>query len=340
MSQGQGWRRTIGRGSVLGAIVLVPLAVAVACTGGSRAAAAVQRRVAPPEGGVVIASERWKEIDRLVGEQKLEEASKVAAELLAAARAAGDTEGWTRGLVSEVQLRIGLHGYETAVRFLKEQPWPQDPRSQAVLSLFYARSLTTYLQAYSWEINQREKVESREVVDLKAWTKDEIVSRAVAAFAEVWAQRQALGRQPVAELAEYVDANSYPEGIRGTLRDAVSYLFVELLGDTSLWGPEDANEVYRLELPRLLTGHAGAVEAATLNDAAVHPLMKVCAVLDDLEAWHAKAGRREAALEAYLERLRRLNASFSEEADREAVRAARRRAAAGRAGRAGGGVGL
>ena len=270
----------------------------------------------------MIAQDRWKEIDRLVGEQKLEAAAKVAGELRAAAQAAGDAAGWTRGLVSETQLRIGLHGYETAVRFLKEQPWPPDARSQAVLRLFYGRALVTYLQAYSWEINQREQVESREAVDLKAWTKDEIVARAVAAYAGVWGEREALGRQAIAELAEYVEPNTYPDGIRGTLRDAVSYLFVELLGDTSLWGPEDANAVYRLDLARLLTGHAGEVSAAALNDPAVHPLLKTCAVLDDLDAWHAKSGRREAALEATLERVRRLNASFTEDGDRAAIRAA------------------
>ncbi len=323
MSQGRLWRRTNGRGSVLGVIALVPLAVAVACTGGGRAAAAVpQAQVTRPEGGTVIAADRWKEIDRLVGEQKLAEAATLAAELRAAAQAAGDNAGWTRGLVSEVQLRIGLHGYETSVRFLKEQPWPPDARSQAVLDLFYGRSLVTYLQAYSWEINQREQVESRQAVDLKAWTRDEIFARAVAAYAEVWAQREALGRENVSELAEYVEPNNYPAGIRDTLRDAVSYLFVELLADTSLWTPEDSNELYRLDLAKLIGGHAGAVEAAALTDASVHPVMKLCAILDDLESWHARGGAREAALEAYLERLRRLNGSFTEDADREAIRGA------------------
>jgi len=322
MSQGRRWRRVMGRGALPGAVVLALLAVLVVRANGSGAAPAPQTQVTRPEGGTVIAADRWKEIDRLVGEQKLEEAAKVAGDLRAAAQAAGDNAGWTRGLVSEVQLRIGLHGYETAVRFLKEQPWPSDPRSQAVLNLFFGRSLVTYLQAYSWEINQREKVESRAAVDLKSWTRDEIVARAVAAYAEVWAQRETLGREKVSELAEYVEPNNYPPGIRDTLRDAVSYLFVELLGDTSLWSPEDSNELYRLDLSRLLNGHAGSVEAAALGDASVHPMMKLCGILDDLETWHAKAGDREAALEAYLERIRRLNASFTEDADRDAIRGA------------------
>ena len=36
--------------------------------------------------------------------------------------------------------------------------------------------------------------------------------------------------------------------VRGTLRDAVSYLFVELLADSALWTPEQSNTVYQLDL--------------------------------------------------------------------------------------------
>lgn len=304
------------------AVGLAALAALLGCAGGASSDAATQGQAVRPEGGTVIAKERWKEIDRLVGEQKLEAAAQLAGELRAQAQAAGDAAGWTRGLVAETQLRVGLHGYETAVRFLSEQPWPQDPRSQAVLNLYFGRSLVTYLQAYSWEVQQREKVESRAEVDLKAWTKEEIIARAVSAYAEVWARRAALGEQRTAELAEYVEPATYPEGIRSTLRDAVSYLFAELLGDTSLWSAEASNEVYRLELARLLDPAAGSADAELLRSGEVHPLVKTSAVLADLEAWHAGAGRREAALEAFLERVRRVHATFIEDADRETIRTA------------------
>jgi len=322
MDGGRRQVRAIRERVLIAASGLAALALLLSCAGGATSEATPQARVTPPEGGTVIAAERWKEIDRLVGEQKLEAAATLAAALRAEAQAGGDGAGWTRGLVTEAQLRVGLHGYETAVRFLAEQPWPPDARSQAVLRLFYARALTTYLQAYSWEINQRERVESRAAVDLKAWTRDEIVARAVASYGEVWARREELGRQAVGELAEYVEPNTYPEGIRGTLRDAVSYLFVELLGDTSLWAPEASNETYRLPLAGLLEGSAASVEPAALDDASVHPLLKACAVLEDLEAWHAGAGRREAALEAFLERIRSVHAAFTEDDDREAIRTA------------------
>jgi len=126
---------------------------------------------------------------------------------------------WARALVKEVQLRTGLHGYETAVRFLEEQPWPDGLLNRAALNLFYARSLVNYYRGYSWEINQRERVDTRGVVDLKAWTRDQIFAEAQKAYGEVWQQRAELGAVPLARFGDFLDPNNYPNGIRSTLRD-------------------------------------------------------------------------------------------------------------------------
>ncbi len=261
----------------------------------------------------------WATIDRLVDEQKLEEASRAVAARLAAARAAGDEEEWTRALIRQVQLRSALHGYETSVRFLKDEAWPKGALHRTVLQLFYARTLVDYAHAYSWEIRQRERVESGTAVDLKAWTLDQIAEEALRAYEEVWQQREALGALPLGRLATYLQAGSYPENVRGTLRDAVSYLLVELLADSSLWRPEQASEVFRLDLP-LAAGGRGAGAPPDRCRACTRS-SKIAAVLGDLEGWHAGAGRREAQLEARLERVRRLRASFSEPEDRARIRA-------------------
>ncbi len=207
---------------------------------------------------------------------------------------------------------MGLHGYETAVRFLREQAWPDDAVSRAVLDLFYAHSLVSYTQIYSWEIRGRERVASDDEVDLKRWTLEQIVAEANRAFGRVWAERAAWGESSIGELARYIDQNDYPPRIRGTLRDAVSYLWVELLADSSLWRPGQSNELYQLDVAALIAGDPAHSAALDLADPRVHPLAKIGAVLDDLEAWHGSAGRPEAALEARLERLRRLHAAFAE----------------------------
>ncbi len=274
----------------------------------------------PTAKGENMAGQDWSEVERLISEQKFQAAAERTAELKTAAREAGEEEEWTRALIKEVQLRTGLHGYETAVRFLRDEEWPEAPLYRAVLHLFYGRSLSTYNQAYSWEIGQRERVETGDEVDLKAWTQDQIAAEAQRAYLEVWKTRGEWGAESLGELAEYVEQNDYPARIRGTLRDAVTYLWVELLADTSLWRPEQSNEIFRLDAGALVAGGDPAADAPPLADPAVHPLVKIGAILDDLEAWHGASGRPEAAFEARLERLRRLRSSFDQEDDRRRMR--------------------
>ena len=131
-------------------------------------------------------------IDKLVNEQKFEAAAKEAARIRGEARRRGDEKTWTWALIKEVQLRTALHGYETAVRFLKEEPWPKDPILRDMLELFFAQSLVTYHTAYSWEINRRERVEAKGPVDLKAWTKDQIYQEAWSSLMRVWDDRDRL----------------------------------------------------------------------------------------------------------------------------------------------------
>ncbi|MBL9040388.1 MAG: hypothetical protein JNM83_02235 [Myxococcales bacterium] len=264
-------------------------------------------------------SKQWKQVDKLIEEQKLEEARTLIASIRDVAKQSGNGEEWTETLIKDVQLQIGLHGYETAVRFLREQPWPQDSLSQAALELYYAHSLMTYLSAYSWEIGKREKVESKEAVDLKAWTKEQLFLEAARSYQKLWLRRVELGSLPVKALAPYVTPNSYPPHIRGTLRDVVSYLIVEHLANTEGWTPEQSNDVFRLPFAKLLNDPAGPDQQGKLDDPSQHPLTKIARVLGDLESWHLQQGNADGQLEARLTRTERLHSSFAEKADRDAT---------------------
>jgi hypothetical protein len=298
----------------------VALLLAVALTTGARPG--VERAApatAPLPTPTPVAAVGWAGVERLIDEQRFAEALAAVERLGEAARAAGDVSAWTKALIRAIQVRIGLHGYETAVRSLRETAWPEDAASRAALYVTYAHALTTYLDAYSWEIHQREAVASRGPLDLKSWTAAMIVTEAERAYLEVWQTRTALGTEPVASLAEVLEPNTYPSEVRGTLRDAVSYLYAALLGDPSGWTPEQENELFRLDLARLLAD--GVAIATASGDPAAHPLNRMAAVLDDLEAWHRDGRRPAAALEARLERSRRLHAAFTGVDDRRAIRA-------------------
>jgi uncharacterized protein YfaS (alpha-2-macroglobulin family) len=262
----------------------------------------------------------WDDVDRLVSEQKFEAASQAVAAILERAREDGDGAEWTRALVEATKLRMALHGYETAVRYLRTETWPDDAVSQAVLELYYANALANYARVYSWEIRQRERVETSGELDLKKWDLEQIVEEADRAFLAVWSAREAWGSEPLGDLSRYIQQNNYPPRIRGTLRDAVTYLWVELLVDSSLWSPAESNGVFQLDAAALIEGDPKTSAALDLGAASAHPLLKLGAILDDLESWHAAEGRPEAALEARLERLRRLHSALGTDDDKAAIR--------------------
>jgi alpha-2-macroglobulin len=258
----------------------------------------------------------WSRFEKLTKDQKYEAASSLVEKMLAGARGQKNMIEWPRCLIRYTQLRMALHGYETSVRFLKEQDWPEDLMSSSMVNLYYAQTLTTYARNYSYEINRRERTDSKGVMDLKAWTREQIYEEAQKAFENVWTKRSQLGDMPVTEWKEFITPNSYPAGIRPTLRDAVSYLRVETLADTNGWQPDQLNELYRLNLKNFAAGEIGNFP---LVDPARHPLEKISLILADLRNWHAQKGEREAALEARLELYRQLHQRFTEPEDRKYI---------------------
>jgi hypothetical protein len=269
-----------------------------------------------------------KAVERLEKEQKFEAAAKEAGRVREEARRRGDQALWTWALVKEVQLRTALHGYETAVRFLKEEDWPDSPLHRDMLDLFYAQSLYTYYQAYSWEINRRERVEAAGPVDLKAWTRDQITEEAWKALTRVWQDRERLAGHTVREFPDLWEPGTYPSGVRDTLRDAVIYLMVRILTDTGLWTPVQSNEIHMLDLDELLAeappaaGKAAEAALTVLGSKDAHPLEMMAALLAEHESWCRQASppRPEAALEARFELVSALYGAFTQEDDRALIR--------------------
>ncbi len=296
-----------------------PLSFLFLLTAGGSAEAAPQG-VTVVQAPTVEDKKTDKKIDKLIDDQKYEEAAKALDEVRKTALNEGREHRYTGALIKQVQLRIALHGYETAVRFLRDEPWPKNVIDHTAVELYYAWSLFYYVSAHGWEIRQRERVDAKGVVDLKAWTQDQIVAEAIKAYDDVWRTRNELGDAPLADLNPYLSPNNYPKEIRGTLRDAISYLTVNLLANTSYWRPEESNSIYQLDFAALLKG--GSAHPFDLKDDKLHPLQKICAVLDDLEEWHTQKGQAGAALEARLERWRKLAGSFTSDDEHAAVIAA------------------
>ena len=235
-----------------------------------------------------------------------------------AAQKAGDETEWTKALIREVQLRTGLHGYETAVRFLKDQPWPQGPAAsgrarallRAVADELCPRLLLGDPPARASRIDRKGRLEG---VDRRAdrGRGDGGLPRGL----ERNARRSASSRTGASQ--EFLDPNDYPKGMRDTLRDALAYLFAAHLSDTAGWTPSESNEVYRVDLaacsPWTPRPRRVRVETALTRSCGSPPCSRT---------WRpgTPAGRRkEGAFEARLERLRKLFAALTEEADRQRI---------------------
>jgi len=262
----------------------------------------------------------WKEVDRLLDENKPQEALGALERLRDRAREKGDSNELTRALVREVQLRVASSGFETAVEALRSQAWPAAGKERAAVELLHAHALVAYLQGYAWEIQKRERIEGEPGEDLKLWSADQLREAAQRSFRAAWSQRESFGTQPRGNLFDLVEPNDYPAEVRGTLRDSLSYLFADFLADTSLWSPKETNATYRLPLTDLLSGPAewrNRIEAA---GAKAHPLEALAATLQDLEQWHRSAGRKAAALEARRVLAQHLWERFENAAERTRMR--------------------
>jgi len=264
----------------------------------------------------------WQSVETLIRDQRYRAALAEVNRLLEDATRRGDAAEVTRALLEGARLEMGLGGFERAVRYLRTHPWPEAPMLRAQLELAYAHTLSTYLGAYSWEIGRREEVVSTEEPDISRWTRRQILAEVHGAFARLWRQRDALDARPLTALAEALEPNDYPTRIRGTVRDALTYLWADVLADTSLWLPGQSRRVYTLDLARLLAGVPEGLPAERLADPSVHPLLRLAAILGDLERWHAARGEGEAALEAFRRRLELLHQAMEREEDRRAIREA------------------
>ncbi|MBN2383670.1 hypothetical protein JXQ70_12420 [bacterium] len=253
------------------------------------------------------------QLKQLEEQQKFQAALDLVDQVIQKAKTDNQAKFWTHFLVRKVRLEMALHGYETAVRDLKEAEWPSDPVHNSVLQLYYAKTLMTYYYAYSWEINQREQVSSSSEIDLKKWTAHQIFEAANRAYAKAWQQREALDQVKVKDYHDLIVPSTFPKGIRDTLRDFGAYQWVAMLANTVTWKPGQDHDKYMLSFTELLSApeQRAAQRDALIINPDTHPLQRLVAILDDLYFFHQSRDQAEAALETQLERIRRLSASFN-----------------------------
>lgn len=265
-------------------------------------------------------SKTWAKIAQLEKDQQYDAALKLARAELDAAHRRHDEDAAMRALVESARLQLALGEATNAVELLRSEARPRSAVNAAILDLYLGKTLQAYFQTYRYEILQREQVDTRAQAPLQTWTAERLGREVQQAFARAWKHRAALGEVPLSRVTRFVEPNTYPKGIRSTLRDALTYLWVETLADSTLWRPEDSSRVWRLPFAELVAGDPAKAATVRLEDPDLHPLVALGAVLADLEAWHAGSGNRAAALEARIVRLEALSRHFGDDAQQAALR--------------------
>lgn len=261
----------------------------------------------------------WKQIEELITDGKPREALEKTRALHQKAQAADAIDDVRSALVKLAHLQITLGQIEEAVTEFQTRPRPRDDLSVFVLAMLEAHMLDTYFAAYSWEIAQRERTVTPNPESIRTWTRSQIIGAASAAYNRAWQQRQRLGDMPLSWAEEFLSANNYPRGVRDTLRDVLSHKLAAQLAFTERWSAAEEAGAHSLDLKQILSGDLSAIR---IEEESVHPLLRMAAVLDDLERWHLGRGRSEGALAARLARAHNLALARYQDAEVRATVAA------------------
>jgi uncharacterized protein YfaS (alpha-2-macroglobulin family) len=246
----------------------------------------------------------WSNIYKLIDEQKFTQALKEVEGQLKEYILKKDVKNWTIALLTKQNLLNGLHNVEKSVNEFKKASWPKDLSSQILLNLYYAQTLRNYYQYNSWEINKREKVLTKNKLDLKKWTKNEIFSAIQNSLLTIWERRHEMSAVKTNQFKAYISEGTYPRKVRGTIRDSFTYFFTAFLEDTSFWSAKHTNEKSLLSLKELFKINGEFSNKKNLSNPDISPILKISSILSDLERWHWKNDRLEGLMEARYEKVR------------------------------------
>lgn len=242
----------------------------------------------------------WSEVDRLVDEQKYQAALQKVDEIVNTSTMQKDAPEQVRSIIRRLSLESALDRREDAVNHMiaSMDSWPDDLISRTLLGLYLAEALNSYKDFYSWEINQRPTREDADPKDVRTWSADQLSSRISSILYEIWTWRDSLADIPTATVREFINPDTYPDKVRGTLADTVAYMLTDKLADSSLWTPAESNGLWRLDIVTLMgpAQRTGATDPA----AGRHPLETMSLILRDLEALKDARGLTDSAFESRL----------------------------------------
>lgn len=244
----------------------------------------------------------WSSIDQLETDGKFADIPERLDAIIQQAEQQQHHKDWRDALLLRASLTFS-DDEAASIDQLSTAKWPQDQDSQLLLHLYLAAFTQRYLERDSWDINRRETIESDKPLRSKQKTMAQLRADVHAGFSKAYQlslQRndpiRALNRLPLTRLKGYFREGDYPENVRGSVRDTVTYLWVDALKNTGLWAPGQMLEAVGFNLQSLLDSPLKEVDP---TDVRMHPLKVAIKLLNDLEQFNQANQKPEAALEAF-----------------------------------------
>ncbi|WP_022954203.1 alpha-2-macroglobulin family protein [Leucothrix mucor] len=249
----------------------------------------------------------WQALDSLIKAGKYQDVSVKLDDILNQAIEEQDNKTWREALLMAAAAQAG-NGAEKGLALLAEKPWPEDKDSQLLINLHYAALFEGYISQNSWQIRNRETIESSKPLSLEQKTMAQLLDDQNQAFTAAYTLSEgryesvnSFGKLPLENLDSYFNDTGYPERVRGSIHDTVVYLWVNSLKNTSLWSPTHSNQAKGFSAEALLARpYADTVEP---SDETQHPLKRAISLLNGLEDEFSAKQQTEAALEAFLTKI-------------------------------------
>ena len=245
----------------------------------------------------------WPAWQQLVDDVQPRAALALAGRLREQALSARDDAELTRALVAEVRLLKDLGEYQACAEHLQRHPWPEEAHLRVVLELFQAQALEAYLQRYGHQIRKTEVVLDEPEAPLDTWSVDRFHAAVRGSYQRAWQLAGGGGRddledQDLAAFLPYLVPNEFPQHIRGTVADMVTYQWVAWEQNSRFWLPREDAQTAELDFNLLLDCGRSLPDAPP---AKAHPLERISHLLSALHQHHLAAGRKETAYHAQVE---------------------------------------
>lgn len=262
----------------------------------------------------------WNKVKELEGKNQYQAARDEVELIYKKALEMNSDDQTVKGLFELVKLTLGLHGYDKAANYLFDKKWPQSKKYKAIMYLFRANVLMTYYQSYSWEIQQREEIVSKERVELKKWTARQIFDQVHRDYHSAWKHRNLLTKIKLSAVSEYIQPGSFPRNIYSTVADFLAYSWSEFLTNSQTWTPTETNELYKVPFENLVVQKKRSSYLVSDLLSKDHPILKINTILYNHRARGFFMGGGEGKAQAVIQFYHVLFRHFSKQRQKDRIR--------------------